>query len=46
VIDWSWWYVLMPLYIVPALIVSVMLALLLFGGVTLGIAAIIEKIRR
>lgn len=38
VIDWSWWWVLSPLWIPLALIV----ALLLFSGVCIFIAKLIE----
>jgi hypothetical protein len=38
VIAWSWWFVLMPFYIVPA----IMLALVLFAGFCFGVAGILD----
>lgn len=32
-IDWSWWFVLMPIYIVPAVLLFVAMLFLLLAGV-------------
>lgn len=41
-IDWSWWYVLMPFYIVPVAVICAFLLALLFAVLCLGIAGVIE----
>lgn len=41
-IAWSWWWVLTPFWIIPAVVIF----LFALGGIMMGIATTIEKLKR
>jgi len=46
VIDWSWWWVLSPLWISLGLVVVFLGGILAFAGVALAITALLERRQR
>jgi hypothetical protein len=45
-IDWSWWYVLMPLWIIPVGVIAICAIVGLIALAGLGIVAIYEMCRK
>ena len=43
-IDWSWWYVTMPLWIVPAILLISAFFFLLLSGITILVVAMLEEL--